>query len=83
MLAIRSWRDSLFRIGVASNKPLLAAVTLMVVLQLAIIYLPFLQRFFRTVPLPPRDLAVCLLASSLVFWAVEAEKWSKRRKTNV
>jgi P-type Ca2+ transporter type 2C len=83
VLAIRSWRDSLFRIGVTSNKPLLAAVALMVVLQLAIIYLPTLQRFFRTVPLPPRDLAVCLLASSLVFWAVEAEKWSKRRKTNV
>jgi Ca2+-transporting ATPase len=80
VLAIRSERDSLFRIGLGSNRPLLAAVAITMVLQLALVYAPFLQGFFRTVPLTGRDLGLCLLLSSSVFWAVEAEKWIGRRR---
>jgi hypothetical protein len=50
------------------------------VLQLAVLYLPFLQRIFYTQPLSSRDLAVSLVFSSLVFWAIELEKWLARRK---
>jgi len=81
VLAIRSGRDSLFRIGLWSNKPLLGAVTLTFALQLALVYVPFLQRFFSTVTLSAADLGIGLAASSLIFWAVELEKWLLRRAT--
>jgi Ca2+-transporting ATPase len=73
-LAVRSERDSLFRIGLLSNKPLLGAVLLTLVLQLAVVYVPVLQGIFQTVALPPADLAISLLMSSIVFWGVELEK---------
>ena len=80
VMAIRSERQSLFRIGVWSNRPLLGAVTLTVLLQLALIYVPFLQHVFKTVALPAADLALSLAASTLIFWAVELEKWFLRRR---
>jgi Ca2+-transporting ATPase len=79
VLAIRSERDSLFRIGLWSNRPLLGAVLLTFVLQLALTYVPFLQVYFDTVALSARDLILGLALSSLIFWAVELEKWIRRR----
>jgi Ca2+-transporting ATPase len=81
VLAIRSTRDSLFRIGLWSNRPLLGAVALTFVLQLVVVYAPSLQGFFSTMALSARDLAVGLAASSIVFWGVELEKWLMRRHT--
>jgi Ca2+-transporting ATPase len=78
-LAIRSERDSLFHIGLLSNKPMLAAVTLTLGLQLAAIYMPWLQKLFSTVPLSSGDLVICLLLSSVVFWGMEIEKWLLRK----
>jgi Ca2+-transporting ATPase len=81
ILAIRSERDSLFQIGIFSNPALLGAVGLTFVMQLALVYVPFLQGFFSTVALTPIDLAIGLAASSIIFWVVEIEKWIRRRKT--
>lgn len=78
-LAIRSERDSLFSIGLLSNKPMLGAVSLTLVLQMAIVYLPFLQELFNTVALPVEDLALSLLLSSVIFCVVEFEKLLRRR----
>ena len=78
-LAIRSERDSLFSIGLLSNKPLLGAVSLTLILQMAIIYLPFLQGLFNTIPLPVEDLALSLLLCSVIFCVVEFEKLLRRR----
>ncbi len=50
------------------------------VLQLAQIYLPFFQKYFETVPLSLFDLTVCFALSTVVFWAVEFEKFRARRK---
>lgn len=80
VLAVRSHTQSLFTIGLWTNRPLVAAVSLTLVLQLALLYVPFLQRAFKTVPLSPVDLVVCLALSSSVFWAVELEKLVKRRR---
>ena len=80
VLAIRSERRSLFRIGVFSNKSLLAAVLLTVFLQLALIYLPPLQGVFRTTALPAGDLMMSLTLSASIFCAVEFEKWLLRRR---
>ena len=78
-LAVRSETASLFTIGILSNLPMLGAVTLTVVLQMAVIYVPSLNVIFHTQPLPVFDLAVCVSLSSLVFFAVEIEKWLARR----
>ncbi|MGB5672897.1 MAG: cation-translocating P-type ATPase C-terminal domain-containing protein, partial [Sedimenticolaceae bacterium] len=78
-LAVRSERDSLLSIGITSNIPLLGATILTVGLQLAVIYLPFLNPIFKTQPLPLFDLTVCFAVSSLVLVAVELEKALIRR----
>jgi Ca2+-transporting ATPase len=82
-LAIRSNRDSLFTIGLLSNKPMLQAVLLTLVLQMLVIYVPFLQNIFTTNPLAPIDLLISLLASLIVFTGVEIEKWLIRRKGKI
>jgi Ca2+-transporting ATPase len=78
-LAFRSNRDSLFKIGLSSNKPLLGAVLLTLVLQLAVTYVGPLQVIFNTQALTLTELGICLLASTSVFWVYEIEKWWKRR----
>jgi Ca2+-transporting ATPase len=80
VLAVRSERESLFTQGLLSNRPLLGAVLLALALQLAIIYLPALNRLFRTEPLSLTDLAVTLAAAALVFATVEIEKYIRRRR---
>ena len=84
VMAIRSERESLFTIGVFSNKPLLGALFITVVLQLILIYSPFFNAIFKTQPLFIYELAITFVVSSVVFWAVEIEKWifRSRNKTN-
>ncbi len=78
-LAIRSERESLWSQGLGSNPQLLGAVIITVLLQLAVIYVPILNTIFQTLPLPLEDLFVCFALGSIVFVAVEAEKWLIRK----
>jgi Ca2+-transporting ATPase len=80
-LAVRSGRDSLFTAGLLSNKPLLGAVLLTFILQMAVVYAPFMQSLFKTVALSPTELIISLLMSTVVFWGVELEKWFKRHRS--
>jgi Ca2+-transporting ATPase len=80
VLAVRSERDSFFKQGALSNKPLLGAVLLTLVLQMATIYVPALNPIFKTVPLTIGELFITLLLSTVVFVAVEVEKAVKRSK---
>jgi P-type Ca2+ transporter type 2C len=80
VMAIRSGDESLFKVGLLSNKPLLGAVALTFVLQLFAIYSPFFQGFLETEALPVADLAIAIALSTMIFWAVEMEKWLVRRK---
>ena len=79
VMALRSEDQSLFSLGLLTNKPLLGAVVLTIVLQMATIYVPQLNAIFKTTPLPPAELIICLAASSVVFIAVEIRKWIVRR----
>lgn len=81
-MAIRSDFKSLFQQGVFSNKQLIGAVLLTFALQIAVIYVPFLQNIFRTKSLTLIELIICIGLSSIIFWAVELEKWGKRNKLN-
>ncbi len=78
VLAIRSDTESLWQLGLLSNRPLLAAVLLTIVLQLCVIYLPALNEIFNTQPLNAVELAVCFLLPLVVLFAVEIEKKMKR-----
>jgi Ca2+-transporting ATPase len=82
VMAIRSGDESLFRAGLLSNMPLLGAVALTFVLQLLAIYTPFLQQYLETEALPLADLAIAVALSTIIFWAVEVEKWLARRKAS-
>jgi P-type Ca2+ transporter type 2C len=82
VMAIRAGDESLFKVGLLSNKPLLGAVALTFVLQLFAIYTPFLQEFLETEALPLADLAIAVALSTIIFWAVEVEKWLARRRAS-
>jgi Ca2+-transporting ATPase len=78
-IAVRSERESLLSIGLLTNRPMVVAVSMMFLLQMAVIYLPALNGIFHTMPLPFFDLMVCLGLSSLVLVAVELEKYLLRK----
>lgn len=79
VLAIRYERDSLFTQGIFSNPMLIGALLFTFVLQMAVLYVPSLNPIFKTEPLDVGELALCLALSSVVFFAVEIEKWMVRR----
>ncbi|GAA4005282.1 cation-translocating P-type ATPase [Hymenobacter fastidiosus] len=78
--AIRSRQESIFSIGLWSNKPMLGAVALTGSLHLLIVYTPFFNDLFSTQPLTWAELAITLAVSSLVFWAAELQKLISRRR---
>jgi len=67
-----------------SNTWLWVAVAVSLALQAAVVYLPFLQGAFSTVPLSPGDWVQCATVASSVLWFRELEKavtrWRDRRK---
>lgn len=79
VLAIRSERESLFAVGPLSNRFLVITLALTFLLQLATLYVPALNPVFKTQPLDAHELALSLLLSTVVFFAVEAEKALIRR----
>lgn len=79
VLAIRSEKQSLYKQGLFTNLPLFGAVVLTFILQLAVIYLPFANKLFKTQPLSLYEILICIGASAIVFHTVELEKWIKRK----
>jgi P-type Ca2+ transporter type 2C len=79
VLAIRSETSPMFSAGFFSNPMLLLAVLLTFMLQMATIYIPALNPIFKTEALSLEELMLCLALSSVVFFAVEIEKWLVRR----
>ena len=78
----RSLRESMFRLGVLSNRWVVVGVGAMVLLQLLFTYVPAMNRFLMSEPI---DLAawVRILAAGLVgYLIVEFEKWLRRRRAN-
>ncbi|MBD0377003.1 MAG: cation transporting ATPase C-terminal domain-containing protein, partial [Flavisolibacter sp.] len=80
VMAIRSENRYVFRHGFFRNKPLLGAILLTIVLQLALIYTPTLQELFSLKPLTVFELFICILLSSFVFHGVELEKYIRNKR---
>ncbi len=78
-LASRSSRESFFSLGLGTNLTLLGLAVLVVVLQLGVLYAPFLEQFFGIVPLSPRDLLIAAALGSVAFIVIEIEKAFLRR----
>lgn len=80
VLAIRSEKRSLFSIGIFSNKPMIGAVIIVLLLQFIITYIPVLQPIFKTEALTLSEFLITGAAASIVFFAVEIEKAIFRKK---
>jgi len=86
VLSIRSENIVLFKPGFFSNRTLLYVVVASVILQLSIIYVPFLNKVFKTEPLTIKELIFCIALSLVTFIVVEIQKilleFRKRRISN-
>ncbi|MBN1144581.1 MAG: cation-translocating P-type ATPase, partial [Bacteroidales bacterium] len=75
----RSPRESIFTLGFLSNVKLVYATLVSFLLQMAVIYVPFLQIIFKTQPLGLFDWVMVLIISSFPLWAMELVKLYKRK----
>ncbi|WP_329296776.1 cation-transporting P-type ATPase [Streptomyces pseudovenezuelae] len=80
-LAVRTDRQSVFRIGLLSNPWLLVAGCFGIALMAAISYVPFLQTVFNTAPLAAAEWAVLVGLGALLLAAEEARKgWLRHHR---
>jgi magnesium-transporting ATPase (P-type) len=78
-LAMRTNRESVFTVGLLSNRLLVAGIAFELGLLAALLYVPALAELFHMAPLGPAELAVLLLWPPLVLGADEARKALARR----
>ncbi len=76
----RSERYSLFAVGLTSNRPLIFAVLLSLLVTVPVLYLPFLQPLFGTVSLGAAQWRVILPLVMLPAAVHELTKWAIRRR---
>ncbi|KAA5544875.1 cation-translocating P-type ATPase [Adhaeribacter rhizoryzae] len=71
-LALRSSAHSAFNL---TTNPLMTGVVISaILLQLAVIYLPFMKSFFNLVPLAATDLLISIAAGSIIFFVIKLIK---------
>ena len=93
LLALCQWFNALncksstvssFHRDILKNKWLLSGLSIAILLQFSVIYLPFLNVWFHTVPIPLPNLSLLIALASLVLWSEEIRKAilanSRRRK---
>lgn len=78
-LASRSESQTLIEAGIFKNKMMIGAVLLTFVLQLGVIYLPFMQNIFGTKSLSLMELGVSFGASLLVLVVIDTVKVVRRK----
>jgi len=75
----RSIRQPAHALDFTGNKAVFTVCGLMILLQLAIVYLPFMNTIFATVPLGPTGWIAPILLGTIVFFVVEGEKHVMRK----
>ncbi|HQR98932.1 MULTISPECIES: HAD-IC family P-type ATPase [unclassified Polaromonas] len=78
VLNCQSATRSAFRLGLLKNPWLLGGLALSIALQVLVLYAPFMNTLFYTVPLAPASLLPLLLLASSVLWAEELRKFVVR-----
>lgn len=80
VFAIRSDHDFIYRKGFWANPALSISILFTFVLQLAVVYLPWANKVFKTQPLTAGELLLTIGMALAVFHAEELEKWIRWRK---
>ncbi|MFC1504257.1 cation-translocating P-type ATPase [Spirochaetota bacterium] len=80
VLSLRTGKWPIFKVNPFSNIPVLIAVIATFLLQLMLIYTPFFNKIFRTVPLNKYEIGTCLLVAAFVIIFLEVEKAISRVK---
>lgn len=70
----RSDEYTVFRLGVFRNRALILSIGLAMLLQIAVVYVPFLQIAFKTAPLTLSDWGIVVLAAGGLFALEEIRK---------
>jgi Ca2+-transporting ATPase len=81
-LGVRSEDQPLWRIGFFSNRSMVIAFLTTLALQMAVIYLPFMQQIFNTKPLGLRDLLIAFGIALITLVAVELWKLTFARRAS-
>ena len=76
----RTERESLFKVGIFTNKFLVISQLIGIGIMCAISYVPFIANIFKTGPLTLADWGFLVVAAVTLFFAEEARKWFLRRK---
>lgn len=79
-LNCRSETKSIFQLGLFSNRWLLLAMSVVLGLQVFVLYNPFMQRLFKTVPISLSEWSWVILSASSIVVMEEARKWIVRRR---
>jgi Ca2+-transporting ATPase len=79
-LSVRSFYHSLFASDLFSNRGMWGAIALTVILQILIIYVPFLQPVFKTVALDLQIITVILVVLALSILLIELLKYLTRKR---
>lgn len=72
--ACKTNKESVFKVGFFSNKLLVWSIFIMIILQAAIVYIPFLNKIFQTAPISIKDWMVLTAFIPLLFFADEIRK---------
>jgi cation-transporting ATPase F len=80
LLACRSLRGSLRSVGFFSNRWIWIGVAIMVILQLAFTYVPFMNTAFQTAALPLSGWLSVLVLMPLMYGIVSVLKWWERSR---
>jgi Ca2+-transporting ATPase len=79
LLMCRTLVGSLRKVGLFSNRAIFAGVGVLVLLQAAFMYVPFMQRVFGTAPLDLGAIGLAVLVGAVVLPVVGLEKWLLQR----
>ncbi len=80
MLSCRSLKDSVFRIGLFSNKTVFIGIGAILVLQALFIYAPPMQTVFSTYPLTLQSLLFSTAAGAIILPVISVEKLIRKRR---
>lgn len=82
LLNCRSLTDSMFRIGIFSNRWVIVGIAAMVLLQILFTYAPFLNAVLSSAPLSLGAWARIVAVGLAGYLLVELEKWVRRRRAS-
>ena len=80
MLSCRSLKDSVFKIGLFSNKTVFIGIGAVLALQALFIYAPPMQAIFSTFPLTAQSLLFSALAGAIILPVISVEKLIRNRR---